>query len=233
MLAGDGAAAVQVGLGDRPVTDAVRLDPPQRMPVVVDDEEPPGIRARRGLTEQDGGLGAQRQAGCALELQGAVAAVATHEVGDEVVGGVGEQVGRLRHLGQPPPDPQHRDLVAELDGLVDVVGDEDDRLAELALQAQELVLQLLAHHRVDRRERLVHEHHRRVGRERPGDADALLLSAGELRGVPVTELGGEADPLEQLPRALADPLLVPAEQAGHRADVLRGPCGGGRGRRAG
>ena len=36
-----------------------------------------------------------------------------HEVGDEVVGRVGQQVGRLGHLGEPAADAQHRDLVAE------------------------------------------------------------------------------------------------------------------------
>jgi hypothetical protein len=34
--------------------------------------------------------------------------------------------------------PEDRDPVAELDRLVDVVGDEDDRLAHLVVQAQEL-----------------------------------------------------------------------------------------------
>ena len=44
----------------------------------------------------------------------------------------------------------------------------------------ELALQLGAHDRVDGAERLVHQQHRRVGGEGPGDADALLLAAGEL-----------------------------------------------------
>jgi hypothetical protein len=57
------------------------------------------------------------------------------------------------------------------------VGDEDDRLAQLGLQAQELVLEALAVDRVDRAERLVHEHERRVDRKRAGDADALALPA--------------------------------------------------------
>ena len=94
---------------------------------------------------------------------------------------------------------QDRDPVAHLDRLVDVVGDEDDRLAQLGLQAQELVLQALAVDRVDRAERLVHEHQRRVGGERAGDADALALAAGELRRV--ARRGSravEADELEQL-----------------------------------
>ena len=50
------------------------------------------------------------------------------------------------------------------------------------LQSQELVLQPLAHHRVDGAEGLVHQQHRRVGGERAGDADPLALAAGELAG---------------------------------------------------
>ena len=82
--------------------------------------------------------------------------------------------------------------------------DEDDRLADLALQAQELVLQPLAVDRVDRAERLVHQHQRRVDRERARDADALALAAGELRRVAVARLGRvERDELEQLVDARA------------------------------
>ena len=73
------------------------------------------------------------------------------------------------------------------------MGDEEDRLAELGLEAEELVLEPLAVDRVDRAEGLVHQHHARVRGERAGDADALLLAAGELRRVAVGELGVEAD----------------------------------------
>ena len=73
------------------------------------------------------------------------------------------------------------------------------------LQAQELVLQALAVDRVDGAERLVHEHQRRVGGQGAGDADALALAAGELRGVAVARLGRvEPDELEQLVDAGAD-----------------------------
>ena len=44
-----------------------------------------------------------------------------------------------------PPVGEHRDPVAHPHGLVDVVGDEHDGLAELALQPQELVLQADPH----------------------------------------------------------------------------------------
>ena len=98
---------------------------------------------------------------------------------------------------------EDRDPVAERDRLVDVVGDEHDRLAQLALQPQELVLQRAAHDRVDGAERLVHQQHGRVGGERPGDADALLLAAGELARVAVGHRRVEADELEQLERRAA------------------------------
>ena len=44
----------------------------------------------------------------------------------------------------------------------EVVGDDDDRLADLGLEPEELGLQLLACDRVGGTERFVHEHHRRV-----------------------------------------------------------------------
>ena len=124
----------------------------------------------------------QRQPLRGAERQAAVAAVAPDEGVDEVVGRPGEQHAGLVVLGQLAADPEHRDPVAELDGLVDVVGDEHDRLAQVGLQLEQLVLQALAHDRVDRAERLVHQQHRRVRGERPGHADALLLAAGELPG---------------------------------------------------
>ena len=84
-------------------------------------------------------------------------------------------------------------------------------LRDLALEAQELVLQPGAGHGVDRAERLVHQQHRRVGGERAGDADALALPAGELRRVAVAVRAGfEADELEQLVDAGVDPVAAPS-----------------------
>jgi hypothetical protein len=39
--------------------------------------------------------------------------------------------------------------------------------------------------RIERAERLVHQHHRRIGGERARDADALLLAAGELARIAI------------------------------------------------
>ena len=72
--------------------------------------------------------------------------------------------------------------------------------------AQELVLQMRARDRIDRAERLVHQHHRRIGRECARDADPLLLAAGELARKAIAKDGGiHADEREQLVDARRDP----------------------------
>src|SRR5829696_9107531 len=72
------------------------------------------------------------------------------------------------------------DPVAEVDGLVDVVGHEDDGDAVPATQVQHQVLQVRAGLSVDRGERLVHEQDLGLVCERAGDRHALLHPAGEL-----------------------------------------------------
>ena len=57
---------------------------------------------------------------------------------------------------------------------------------------QQLELQDLARLRIDRGERLVHQQHARLDRERPCEAAALLHAAGHLIGIRVLE-PGEAD----------------------------------------
>ena len=154
--------------------------------------------------------------------QPAQAAGGADEVLDELVGGMGEQLGGRAELRQPPAGGEDRHPVAHLDRLVDVVGDEDDGLAELALEPQELLLEPDADHRVDRAERLVHQQHRRVGRERPGHADALALTAGELVGIAVA-VGRrvEADEVHQLAGALLGGRRRLAVEQRHRHHVAQ------------
>ena len=97
------------------------------------------------------------------------------------------------------------DVVGDLAGEAHLVGHDDHRhalLGELAHDAQHLADEL----GVEGRGRLVEEHQLGVHRQRPGDGDALLLAAGELRRVGV-RLVAEPDLLEQLrapaPRAAA------------------------------
>jgi hypothetical protein len=61
------------------------------------------------------------------------------------------------------------------------VGDVDEGDADLALDALELDLHLLAQLEVQRAERLVEQQHLRAVDDRPGQRDALALAAGELR----------------------------------------------------
>ena len=63
-----------------------------------------------------------------------------HELGDVVVRRVVEDLLRLDLHDSAVP--HHRDPVAESHGLVQVVRDEEDGLAELALQLDQLVLHL-------------------------------------------------------------------------------------------
>jgi len=123
--------------------------------------------------------------------------------GEDRLGGVVLRDHRLR--------PEHRDAVADLERLVEVVGDEHDRLAYLALQAQELVLQPCTGDRVGGAERLVHEHHRRVRGHGPRHPDPLLLAAGEFVRVAAGVVAGQPDEVEQLADPGTDAVAAPAE----------------------
>src|SRR5699024_11930237 len=72
--------------------------------------------------------------------------------GEEPFGGVA--------LGQFAPGSEDGDTVTDAYRFVDVVGDEHDRLAELALQPGQFLLKACPHDRVDGAERFVHEHDR-------------------------------------------------------------------------
>ena len=133
--------------------------------------------------------------------------------------GLGEDRVRRVVLGEHAALAQDRDPVAHLDRLVDVVGDEDHRLRDLAVQAAQLVLQAGAGDRVERAERLVHQQQRRVGGERAGEPDALALAARELGRVALRVARLEPDELEQLGRARAAIL-----RAASRAAAARSRC---------
>ena len=91
------------------------------------------------------------------------------------------------------------DAVGDRERLLLVVGDVDRRDPELELDAADLLAQLDAHLRVERRERLVEQQHARLDRERPRERDALLHAARELVRIALAGVG-EPDELEQLAR---------------------------------
>ncbi len=132
-----------------------------------------------------------------------------------------EDLRRRVVLLEHAADVEDGDAVAHLHRLVDVVGDEHDRLAHLLLKPQELVLQPGARDGVDGAERLVHEQHRRIGRERARDADTLALTAGQLRGIPLAVVGGIEARRGRAARRLRAVIavLLPAEQARDGGDV--------------
>ena len=74
----------------------------------------------------------------------------------------------------------------------------------VALDALELELHGLAELEVEGGERLVEQERRRLVHQRPGQRDALLLAAGELRGPALGEVA-HADDLEHLAHRLGDP----------------------------
>ena len=129
--------------------------------------------------------------------------------------------------------PEQRHHVADLDGLLDVMGDQHDRLAQLGLQGQQLVLQRGADHRVDGAERLVHQQHRRVGGEGPGDPDALLLAAGQLVRVALREGRGPGRPRAITARRLRAFLRDQPLEYGDGGDVVLDGAVRGKGRSAG
>ena len=134
------------------------------------------------------------------------------ELGDVVVGRVGEDLLGGADLDDPAV-AHHRDAVAEAHRLVEVVGDEDDRLARASLQVEQLVLHLAADQRVERAERLVHQQHVGVGGQRAGEADPLLHAAGQLVRV-------ASPPSRRARRARAPPsALLRALLAWHALDL--------------
>src|SRR5438309_473350 len=119
-----------------------------------------------------------------------------HELGDIVVGGALDDVPTGAALHDPAA-LEDRHLVSELQGLVQIVADEQDRFPDALLQDEEFVLQLPADQGIERGERLIHEQDIRIGGQGACQSHALLHAAGELAAVALTPLR-EADQLEVL-----------------------------------
>ena len=93
---------------------------------------------------------------------------------------------------------QHDDAVGQPDGLVDVMGHEDDGPTQPRPQLDHQILHAQAGLGVERGEGLVHEHHVGLAGEHPGKADALAHAAGELVGPLPRNVFGESDGGKQL-----------------------------------
>ena len=102
------------------------------------------------------------------------------EVGDEAVGRVLVDVAGLADLFDAAV-VEHRQPVAQGQRLVLVVGHDDERDADLALDRLQLDLHLFAQFEVECAERLVEQQHPGPSDQCAGQRDALTLTARQLR----------------------------------------------------
>ncbi len=86
----------------------------------------------------------------------------------------------VSYCSRMPPSRSTAMRSPEPHRLLDVVGHEHHGLAQFLLESQELALQAGPGDRVDGPERLVHQQHRRVGRQRSRHAGPLALTARQL-----------------------------------------------------
>ena len=94
---------------------------------------------------------------------------------------VGEQVGDVGAFDDLA-GIHHQHLVGHLGDHAEIVGDEQDRHAEPALQVAQQIEDLRLDGDVERGGRLVGDQQRRLARQRHRDHDALAHAAGQLCG---------------------------------------------------
>ncbi len=194
---------------------------------VGDQAEPFGAVGRQrgsGLGDRSGDVddGTRRefQVGDGAERETPQASFGPEEGLDELVGRVGQQVVWCRMLFEHAAHVEDGHLVAQRDGLVDVMGHQHDRLADPLLQIEQFPLEPTADDGVHRSERLVHQQHRWVCSQGPGHADPLLLPSGEFRRIAVEHVRFQADQIGQFTHPVGGLGLVPPQQPGDGADVL-------------
>ena len=112
--------------------------------------------------------------------------VLADEAGDEAVLGTFVQVRRRGKLLDAPVI-EHRNAVAHRQRLALIMGDIDHGDAQRFVQVLDLELHVLAQLLVQRAQRLVHQHQRRVEHQRARQGDALLLAARQLCGTAADE----------------------------------------------
>lgn len=192
------------GVPARGVAEPVVADDAEDALVVVDDVgagrlglAEPDQHVRRPLVEGDGDAGSPDHVGGGED---AAAVDVGDEVGDVVVGRGLQDLRPGADLDQPAVLEQ-QDAVTQQHGLVEVVGDEHDRLLEVLLQADEQLLHVAPDQWVQRGVGLVHQEHLGVAGQRPGQPDPLLHAARELAGQRVGAVA-EADLLQRPLRLL-------------------------------
>ena len=107
---------------------------------------------------------------------------AAHKTRRKVADGLGVQLLGRALLFDAALVHQH-DAVGHGQRFFLIVRDHDAGDAQLALQRADLAAQLGAHLGIEGRQRLVQQQHARLGRQRPGQGHALLLTTRQLCGV--------------------------------------------------
>ena len=111
------------------------------------------------------------------------------------------------------------DAMTQQERFAQVVGHEQDCLAQVGLNREELALDFRARDGVEHAKGLIHQQHRRVGGQGARDADALTRSARELAGIASENVGGKPDFAEQLMGAGFDPVSAPAFERRNEGDI--------------
>src|SRR4051794_37225060 len=99
------------------------------------------------------------------------------------------------------------------------MGNKNHRFSQALLQGMKLALQLGTSDWVERTERLIHEKKRRIGCQRPRNADSLSLSTGELSRIARRELRLQANQSQHLSHALLNAIGGPAFDLRHYSNV--------------
>ena len=111
---------------------------------------------------------------------------ATDEIGDEAVVGVEIDLFRVADLDDSA-FAHHRDLVRKGQRLDPVVGHIDRGDLQLGEKTAQFLARLFPELGVEVAQRFVEENHLGLGHQGPGQGDALLLAAAQLRRRPVFE----------------------------------------------
>src|SRR5688572_18950068 len=106
------------------------------------------------------------------------------------------------------PEVHHADPIAEVLDDREVVADEQVREVEVAAEIEEQIQNLALDRHVEGRHRLVADDEVRAEGERPRDADALALAAGELVRVAPRVVAPQAHDLEAVLHSLVTGLAV-------------------------
>ncbi len=143
------------------------------------------------------------------------------ELGDERAG---RPLGQVREgaVLDHAAGGQQGDGVAEARGLADVVGDQHHRLGQAREEPTELLLQLRAHDRIQRAERLVEQQDGRVQHERAHQPHPLALAPAELARIAPQHVAVEPGQLGQLAHPRRDPGARPALRLRGQRHVVEG-----------